>query len=100
MGDYMMKKRLDPAGASKDPYASPVYGDFSKAADHVPVLLQVGSHEMLLDSNVIFARKLSDQGLDVTLHIYPEMFHDWFCFDTPLSQPALVEVLQFLNDKI
>ena len=98
LGDYMIKKGLDPDKVSQDPYASPLYGDFTKALD-VPILLQVGGNEMLLDSNVVFAQKLSEQGLNVVLRVYPEMFHDWFCFDTPLTQPALTEVLKFITDE-
>lgn len=71
-------------GASpRDPLASPLYGDFR---DLPPVLIHVGDHEVLLDDARRVARKARDEGVEVTLKIWPEMIHVFQAFDRVLPQ--------------
>ena len=56
------------------PLASPVYGDLRGLP---PLLLQVGSHELLLSDVERFAEKAKAAGVEVTLEVWPEMQHDW-----------------------
>ncbi len=58
----------------KTPLASPLYGD---PAGLPPMLMQVGDAEVLLDSTTRFAEKAKKAGVDVTLEVWPEMFHVW-----------------------
>ena len=54
------------------PYISPLYGEF----DHFPpMLLQVGSYEMLLSDSTDVAKKARQQGVKVRITIYEGMFH-------------------------
>ncbi|MBQ8912756.1 MAG: alpha/beta hydrolase [Lachnospiraceae bacterium] len=53
-------------------YISPLYGDFE---GFPPMLIQVGSNEMLLDDSKLVAEKAKEAGVQVKLSIYDGMFH-------------------------
>ncbi|MBQ9198560.1 MAG: alpha/beta hydrolase [Lachnospiraceae bacterium] len=55
-----------------DKYISPLYGDFS---GFPPMLIQVGSNEMLLDDSRFVAEKAKEAGVSVKLSVYEGMFH-------------------------
>ena len=64
-----------PAGmARNDPRISPLFSDMH---GFPPTLLQVGSHETLLDDAVRFAAAAGAADVDVTLEVWPEMIHAW-----------------------
>src|SRR5439155_675229 len=66
------------AGADpRTPYASALYGDPTGLP---PVLIQVGSDEILLDDAVRMAEKLRAAGRPVELEIFPRMPHVWHAF--------------------
>ncbi|MDH8678144.1 alpha/beta hydrolase [Fusibacter bizertensis] len=79
------------------PYVSPLFGDYS---DFPPILIQVGSDEMLLSDSVRVAEKAQKDGAIVWLHIYEGMFHDFQMAGDliPESKEAWKEVTQFLLD--
>ena len=56
----------------KDPYISPIYGNFRKFP---PMLIQVGSTEMLLSDSITAASMADIVGVEVRLSIYDDMFH-------------------------
>jgi len=56
----------------KNPLISPLYAD---PAGLPPLLIQVGSDETLLDDSTRFAERARAAGVDVTLEIWPGMFH-------------------------
>jgi epsilon-lactone hydrolase len=56
----------------RHPYASPLYGD---AAGLPPILMQVGSDELLRDDAVRMADRLRAAGSAVELEIWPRMLH-------------------------
>jgi monoterpene epsilon-lactone hydrolase len=58
----------------KDPLISPLYGDLHGIA---PMLIQVGSREMLLDDSLRLAARAATAHLDVTLKVYPDMVHSF-----------------------
>ena len=76
----------DPA----DPLVSPVFGDWTGAP---PMLVQVGDVEVLLDDALRLAARASDAGVDVTLHVEPEMPHIW-----PMSYPAFPEAVDAVEE--
>jgi acetyl esterase/lipase len=57
-----------------DPLASPVYGDLHGLP---PLLIQVGSDEVLLSDSTLFAKRAKEAGVDVTLEVWPGMQHVW-----------------------
>ena len=61
----------------RSPLISPLHADFSKFP---PILIHVGSNEMLLDDSKRVAEKAKQAGVDVTLNIYQEMWHVFHVF--------------------
>lgn len=86
MGDF------DP----KDPRISPLYGSFPGAP---PVLIQVGSTEILYDDSHRMAVHLRSFGDDVTLSEWANTPHVWQVFDgyIPQARAALREVAGFVR---
>jgi epsilon-lactone hydrolase len=56
------------------PLASPYFADLSGLP---PLLIQVGSHELLLSDSMRLADKARAAGVDVTLEVWPGMQHEW-----------------------
>lgn len=56
----------------EDPYISPIFGDFSGFS---PVLMQVGSYEVLLSDTLTVADKLKKAGVKRKVSVYEGMFH-------------------------
>jgi epsilon-lactone hydrolase len=56
------------------PLASPLYAD---PAGLPPLLIQVGSDEVLLSDSTLFAEKARLAGVDVTLETWKGMQHEW-----------------------
>lgn len=72
----------------KQPYASPLYGDFS---GFPPMYIQVGTAEILLDDSRRLAERAKTAGVDVTLDVWEEMIHTWqlFAAFAPEGQEAI-----------
>lgn len=81
---------------SKNAYISPLFGDFG---EFPPMLLQVGSYEMLLSDSVEVARKARAQGVNVRLSIYEGMFHVFqkAAKMLPESKRAWAEIGRFID---
>jgi len=62
------------AGDRRDPRASPLFADF---AGLPPMLIQVGSEEVLMSDSVQLAERAGFALVDVTLRIWPDMVHIW-----------------------
>ena len=79
-----------------DCYISPLFGDFR---NFPPMLIQVGSTEMLLSDSVSVAAKARQQGIKVRLSIYEGMFHvfQMAYLNIPESKKAWMEVGKFLE---
>lgn len=77
-------------------YISPLFGDFR---EFPPMLIQVGSYEMLLSDSVSVAAKAREQGVKVRLSIYEGMFHifQMAAKMLPESKRAWVEIGKFMD---
>jgi acetyl esterase/lipase len=87
------------AGADpRSPYASPLFGDL---AGLPPVLIQVGSDEMLFDDSVRVAERLRSAGGEAELEIWPRMPHGWHLYARilPEAQQAISRVGEFVQAK-
>lgn len=80
----------------KDPYISPAFGDFT---DFPPMLIQVGSTEMLLSDSMTVTEKARAKGRKVRLSIYEDMFHVFQLSGMliPESKKAWSEVEKFIE---
>jgi len=79
-----------------DPYLSPVYGDYR---GFPPMLIQVGTEEILESDAITVYEKAKAAGVDVTLTRYEGMFHVFQIFGDfiPEVQEAWEEVTDFLR---
>lgn len=88
------------AGADpRHPYASPLYGDLSGLP---PVLVQVGSDEILFDDSMRMAARLCDAGVAARLEIWPRMPHVFqsFCPILPEARRALRRIGAFVREHV
>jgi epsilon-lactone hydrolase len=58
----------------KDPLASPLFGDLGGLP---PLLVYVGSREVLLDDSVVLVERVREAGGDATLHVGEGLIHVW-----------------------
>ena len=79
-----------------DCYISPLFGDFR---GFPPMLIQVGSLEMLLSDSVSVAAKAREQGIRVRLSIYEGTFHvfQMAYLNIPESKKAWAEGGKFID---
>ncbi|MCK7492314.1 MAG: alpha/beta hydrolase [Comamonadaceae bacterium] len=79
-----------------EPYISPAYGTF---AGFPPMMMHVGSFELLESDTLTVARKASEAGVDVSVSIYRGMFHVFqLAFDlVPEAAKAWVEIGDFIQ---
>ncbi|HVX21433.1 MAG TPA: alpha/beta hydrolase [Acidimicrobiales bacterium] len=87
------------AGADPlDPRASPLFGD---PAGFPPVLIQVGSEEILYDDSARFAQKAQDAGVDVCLEVWDGMPHVWqVVADAPEAWSATERIGKFFAEHL
>jgi acetyl esterase/lipase len=77
----------------KDPYVSPAFGNFQGCP---PVLIHVGTHEILLSDARKLADAMKESGSDVTLDEWAGMWHVWHAFDTRESKLAREGIIRFI----
>ncbi|MEG2288450.1 MAG: alpha/beta hydrolase [Clostridium sp.] len=82
-----------------NPYISPVYGDFN---GFPPMLMQVGTHEVLLSDTLTVAERANAQNGNVKLSVYEGMFHVFQMVGDmiPESKDAWNEVSNFIRKDI
>ena len=84
----------------KNPYASPVYGDYTKAFP--PTLIQGGTREMLLSNFVREYQAIRSGGHDAVLDLYEGMPHVFqgSVPNTPETRTALARAASFFKDHL
>jgi acetyl esterase/lipase len=89
-----LKAYADPADW-KNPYVSPIYGDFKKGFP--PVLIQVGTKELLLSDSVRFYQAIKMAGGEAELDVYEGMPHVFqaYLMNTPEQKAAYAEMQRF-----
>src|SRR5207237_361472 len=82
----------------RTPLAAPLYADLKGLP---PVMVQVGTAEILLDDGVRIAEKLHAAGVETLLRVWPNMFHIWPVFAPHLSEgrDACLEAGNFIRAK-
>lgn len=81
----------------RTPLASPLYADL---AGLPPLLIQVGTSEMLLDDSTRIVARAQEAKVDARLSIYDEMIHVWHFF--PLldaTKRAMAEIGDFVRER-
>ncbi|MEN8126076.1 MAG: alpha/beta hydrolase [Bacteroidota bacterium] len=79
----------------KNPYVSPVYGDYSK--DFPPTLIQVGGKEIFMSNSIRMYRALKENNKEVELDVYEGMWHVWQgYYNIPESKMAVKNTKNFI----
>jgi acetyl esterase/lipase len=83
----------------RNPLAAPLYADLRKLP---PLLVQVGSAEVLLDDSRRIVERAREAGVDVTLRIWEDMIHVWqlFAFMVPQGSAAIDEIGAFVREHV
>jgi acetyl esterase/lipase len=95
--DMMAEAYLNGADAG-DPLASPLNADLDGL---LPLLIQVGAAEALLDDSRRFAKRAEAAGVEVVLEAREDMFHDWHCYAVmlPEGREAIARIGAFLKER-
>lgn len=79
----------------RHPHAAPLHGDLDGLP---PLLLQVGTREVLLSDSTRFAEKAQAAGVDVTLEVEAGLIHVWQMFPgVPEAQSAIQRIGSFID---
>ncbi|MBU2547809.1 MAG: alpha/beta hydrolase [Proteobacteria bacterium] len=82
----------------KTPLASQLYADLSGLP---PLLIQVGTSEVLLDDSTRLAKRAEQAGVEATLETWEEMVHVWHFFASmlPEGREAVERIGRFVIDR-
>jgi acetyl esterase/lipase len=90
--------RLYAGERTRDPLASPLHGDFTGLP---PLLLQVGTRELLLDDSTRVAERARGAGVAVRLEVEEGAYHVWHATaDLPESIDALTRIGAFVREHV
>jgi len=83
----------------RSPKASPLFADL---AGLPPLLLQVGSSELLLDDTTRLAERAAAAGVDVTLEIWDDVVHVWHSFADllPEARDAIAQIGTYVDQRL
>ena len=91
-------RAADYVGATNpaDPSISPIFADLHGLP---PILIQAGSHEILLDDSIRLARRAAVDDVDITLNVTPGVPHGFQAFAAILDEgdAALTRAAAFLD---
>ena len=98
-GITVMAKEYLGATDPRTPLASPVFADLRGLP---PMLIQVGSEEVLLDDATRLAERARAAGVDATIEVWDSMIHVWHWFLPWLdeAQSAVDKIGAFLRGRI
>ena len=82
----------------RNPNLSPLYAELN---GFPPILIQVGEDEILRSGSEAFTELAKRSGVNVTLHIWPGMWHFWHLFVPilPEAREAMEEINQFVKSR-
>jgi acetyl esterase/lipase len=81
----------------KHPLISPLYANLNELP---PLLIQVGSDEILLDDSICFVKRAQEMGVEVTLEVWDGMIHVFqaFAMILPEGRKAISGIGIFMRD--
>jgi acetyl esterase/lipase len=95
-GEFFIEAYAGAAADRTDPDISPVFGDLRGLP---PVLIVVGSLDILLEDNLVMAARLSAAGGEVDVRVYPESPHGFTLHPTAMASTALSDIESWLADR-
>jgi acetyl esterase/lipase len=84
---------------ARTPLASPLFADLRGLP---PLLVHVGTAEILLDDATRLAESARDAGVDVELEVWDDMIHVWHAFadELPEGVQAIEGIAGFLEKRL
>lgn len=81
----------------RHPLISPLYADL---AGLPPMLIHVGTEEVLLPDSQRFAERAKAAGITVDLQVWPDMWHVWHLFGSvlPEARKAHADIVRYLTN--
>ena len=100
--EFLLRCARDYVGAAGDrrhPRASPLHAELRGLP---PLLVQVGTAEVLLDEGRTFVERARDAGVEATLEEWPDMVHVWQMFAevVPEGRAAIVALARFFDARL
>ena len=95
--EYFLEAYAGTAPDRTHPDISPVFADLSGLP---PVLIVIGSADILLEDNLAMAARLSAADVDVELRIYPEAPHGFTGHPTPMADAAREHIDSWLRRRL
>lgn len=96
-GEWFVEAYAGHVADRTDPDVSPLYGDLRGLP---PVLLLVGTLDVLLEDNLAMAARLSAAGNEVDLRVFPESLHGFTGHPTAMAAAALDGVEAWLRSRL
>ena len=92
----------DAYAAGRDPASPTISPVFAKLAGLPPLLVQVGSAELLLDDSTELVANARRAGVDATLEVWEDMIHVFQAFFPllPEGREAIAEIARFLRARL
>ncbi len=83
----------------RSPTASPLFADLTGLP---PLLVQVGSGELLVDDSTRFAKRARAAGVDVTLELWDDVFHVWQAYADllPEARDAVAQIGTYIDQRL
>ncbi|WP_155591507.1 alpha/beta hydrolase fold domain-containing protein [Lysinibacillus cavernae] len=81
----------------KDPLISPIYGDFEGLGK---ITHFIGTHESLYPDAIKFDEQLTEQGIDITTFVYPQMNHVFVVMPIPEALDAQQKIINIIRNKV
>ncbi len=95
-GEFFIEAYAGGVADRTNPDISPVFGDLCGLP---PVLVIVGSLDVLLEDNLVMAARLSAAGGEVDLRVYPESPHGFTLHPTTMASTALRDIESWLVNR-
>lgn len=93
-GEFFIQAYAGHVADRKNPDISPVYADLRGLP---PVVLVVGSLDILLEDNLAMAARLSAAGNQVNVRVYPESPHGFTLHPTAMANRACNDIESWLS---
>lgn len=81
----------------KDPLISPIYGDFQGLGK---ITHFIGTHESLYPDAIKFDEQLTEQGIDITTFVYPQMNHVFAVMPIPEALDAQQKIINIIHSRV
>lgn len=95
--EYFLDAYAGSAPDRTDPDISPIFADLTELP---PVLIVIGSDDILLEDNLTMAARLSAAGVSMKLGIYPKSPHGFTGHPTPMAAAATRNMDKWLRTQI